>query len=141
MTDLATTDETGYSGPTPLALPVIDGRSNDIFIKTDQHLAKKITTVLPVGPVNTTLNFTQLDNSAPLGDERLLAGDVNNTGTTPATLGDNVVNAVDLSVLLARLDDADATTKSIRSNFNRDPVVNSIDLSLLLKNLDVEGDR
>ena len=87
------------------------------------------------------MNFTQPDNSPSFGPVRLLAGDINNLGNSTTTLGDDVVNSVDLGVMIGNLDQEDTTTKTFRSNLNRDAVVNSVDLSVLIDNLDKEGER
>lgn len=127
-----------YAAPIPLTVPA---GTYDIGIKTHQHLTKVLRGInLAEGPA-TVLNFTQLDNSAPFGAVVLLAGDINGSTTTPALMGDDVVNSVDLSIIINDLDKDDATHRAIRSNLNQDPVVNSVDLSLMLKNLDVEGEE
>ena len=133
MTDVDGT----YSTPVDL---FVDPGTYDIGFKGGQHLTRVLQDVALVTGSN-TLNFTQSDNSAPKGSVVLLAGDVNGAGTSPATLGDDVVNAVDISTLLAVLDDDDPTGNAIRPNLNQDVVVNSVDLSLMISNLDVEGDN
>lgn len=112
----------------------------DIGFKGSQHLTRVLDDVtLASGP--NVLNFSQADNSAPKGSVTLLAGDVNGAGTTPATLGDDVVNSVDISTLLAVVDDDDPSGNALRPNLNQDIVVNSVDLSLMIGNLDAEGDN
>jgi len=112
----------------------------DIGIKTSAHLTKVLDDVVLVDGVN-TLNFSQLDNSAPKGAVVLAAGDVSNAGVDPASLGDDVVNSVDISIVLNVLDDDDLTGNNIRANLNQDVVVNSVDLSLMLSHLDEEGEN
>ena len=119
----------------------VSGGTYDVGIKTQQHLTKILDDIsLPAG-ATTTLNFSDINNLAPKGVEILLAGDINNTGISPATLGDDVVNSVDLSTLLNVIDDDDVTGNVIRANLNQDIVVNSVDISLMIQNLDKEGDR
>lgn len=139
MNNLATTTTSGER-LTTVILDNITAGVYDVTFKGHQHLSKKLNDINLNEAVN-ILNFSQIDNSAPLGTEVLLAGDVNGDGTTPATLGDDTVNSVDLSLLLGRLDVEDPTARAERTNLNQDPVVNSVDLSLLIKNLDAEGDR
>jgi hypothetical protein len=62
-------------------------------------------------------------------------------GTSTSTLGDDVVNSVDLSIILPELDLDDPTGNAIRSNLNQDVVINSVDLSIMLKNLDQNGEQ
>lgn len=112
----------------------------DITIKGHQHLTAKLDNVALVGG-NNVLNFTQLDNSSPKGSEVLIAGDVNGAGTDPATLGDDVVNSVDLTVLIDNLDEDDPTGNGYRANVNQDTVINANDLSLLIGNLDETGEK
>ena len=111
----------------------------DVIIKGHQHLSKKLNDIPLVDGIN-ALNFTTTDNSASFGTEVLSAGDVSNSATDPASFGDNVVNAIDLSILLGNLDDIDADGNSIRANVNQDTEVNAIDMSIFLKNLDQLGD-
>lgn len=138
MPNLATTTVEGIYATT-ISLGLLPVGNYDIGIKTHQHITKILRNV-PLGLGMTVLNFTQLDNSAPYGTVRLLAGDVSGSTSTPALMGDDVVNSIDLSIIINDLDKDDLTTRGIRSNLNQDPVINSVDLSLMLKNLDVEGD-
>jgi len=132
-----TTVEGKYLGQIPLT---VTAGNYDVGVKTHQHLTKVLRGVnLSDGP--NVLNFTQASNTAPFGTVRLLAGDVSGSTSSPATLGDDVVNSVDLSILINDLDRDDATNRGIRANLNQDPVVNSVDLSLMLKNLDVTGEQ
>ncbi|MEM9336641.1 MAG: hypothetical protein AAGA35_02195 [Patescibacteria group bacterium] len=113
----------------------------DIGFKGSQHLTRVLQDV-PIGFGSTTLNFSTTDYaSTTRGSIRLLAGDVNGAGDSAATLGDDVVNSVDLSAILAVLDDSDATGNGIRANLNQDTAVNSVDLSIMLDNLDAQGDN
>lgn len=140
MNSLATTTVTGENTTTPAIFALADDGNYDVFVKTHQHLSRKLGNIfLTEGP--NILNFTTIDNSVgSLGSVRLLAGDINGAGITPETLGDNEINSVDLSIMLNDLDADDSTTRGIRANLNQDIVVNSVDLSLLLKNLDVQGE-
>lgn len=138
MDSLETTDVTGEFA-TPISLMGVSGGPYDISFKSHQHLSAKLNDITLTSSTN-SLNFTQADNSVSLGAFRLLAGDISGAGTSPATLGDNVINSVDLSIMLNLIDAEDPTTRGIRANLNQDPVVNSVDLSLLIKNLDKQGD-
>jgi hypothetical protein len=93
------------------------------------------------GNTTTVLNFTNTTNLATKGSQRLASGDVSGVGTSPSTLGDDVVNSIDLSLLINRLDLDDLTGNVERVNLNQDPVINSVDLSMLLFHLDQEGER
>jgi len=137
---MATTSADGTYA-TPLDLTNIYSGTYDVGIKTAAHLTKILRNAdLKSG--NTVLNFTQTDNSAPKGAIALVAGDINGTGDSPATFGDNVVNSVDLSSLINDLNNnnSDPTGNYIRSNINQDTAVNSVDLSLMISNLDETGD-
>ena len=138
--DLATTTADG-SYTTQIELTGISAGTYDIGIKGHQHITRVLQDV-PIVSGNTALNFSTDDYaSTTRGKEVLLAGDVNGTGNTPTTLGDDVVNSVDISTLLTVLDDTDGTGNAVRSNINQDTVVNSVDLSVMLTNLDTEGDN
>jgi hypothetical protein len=138
--DLATTTVAGDYLTAISFTDIISSSTYDVGFKTTQHLTLKLDDVfLDAG--DNTLNFTQFDNSIFVGPRRLLAGDINNAGISTTTLGDDVVNAVDLSLLLNHLDEDDPTTRGIRSNFNQDQAVNSVDLIILIDNLDKEGER
>ncbi|MBT5016552.1 hypothetical protein HN748_00205 [Candidatus Peregrinibacteria bacterium] len=94
-----------------------------IFAKGRSHLTRKMSNV------NLTTDTTNIDFS--YGDtEYLYAGDVNGT-----IFGDDIVNAIDLSILINDLDSFD-----LRTDLNRDNTVNALDLSILITNLDKEGD-
>lgn len=135
-TGLSTTTDAGTHGL--ISLVGIAPGTYDIGFKGHQHLTYVLQDVEITAGTN-TLNFSQTDNSAPRGAEVLLAGDVSGDGVSAATLGDDVVNSVDISILLDVLDDSDADGNQVRSNLNQDIVVNSVDLSIMLDNLDVEG--
>lgn len=114
----------------------------DVGIKTTQHLRKILQDVTLAAGTTTVLNFTNATNTVgSYGPLRLLGGDISDLGTSTSTLGDDVVNSVDLSILLPELDDADPTGNDFRSNLNQDIVINSVDLSIMLKNLDLNGER
>ncbi len=136
---LARTNVTGKD-LTQVALLNVGVGAYNFYIKGHQSLTRKLSNVsLPSGL--SPLNFTQPDNSPTFGTVRLLAGDINGATTSPAVMGDDVINAVDLGIMLSHLDQADPSTRDLRPNLNQDPVVNSVDMSLLLNNLDKEGDR
>ena len=137
---LATTTTSGaYSAP--IELTDVSSGTYDIGIKGKAHITRVLQDVsLTLG--NTALNFSETDYSLlTKGSVVLLAGDINGSGISPATFGDDVINSVDLSVILTKLDDTDPTGNYIRSNFNQDTAINSVDLSIMLDNLDVEGDN
>lgn len=124
---------------TPIYLGSHTTGDYDLTIKTHQHLTKKLNDIAMVAGTN-TLNFSTLNNAVLKGSEVLLAGDISNAGTSPATLGDDVVNSIDLSLALNVIDDDDPTGNVLRANLNQDVVVNSVDLSMMIKNLDAEGE-
>lgn len=112
----------------------------DVAIKTHQHLTKIISNVALSATTTTELNFTHPTNLIGVfGTGTLVAGDING-GFATSTLGDNVVNSVDLSLLIPDLDADDPTGNVDRANLNQDTVVNSVDLSIMLKNLDLVGE-
>lgn len=113
----------------------------DVYLKGWQHISRKLNDVYLGDMVPAVLNYSQTDNSSPLGSVVLLAGDISGVGNSTTTMGDDVINAVDLGIMIDRLDEDDPTGNVIRANLNQDVVVNSVDMSLLLKNLDAEGDR
>ncbi|MBU0545801.1 hypothetical protein KKA13_00920 [Patescibacteria group bacterium] len=141
MPYLATTTNAGTYLVTTTFNNVDEEGVYDVYLKGWQHLTRKLDNVFLDEYSLNILNYTQEDNSSPTGTVVLLAGDINDLGTTTSTLGDDVINSVDLSLLLSRIDDDDPTTNLVRENLNQDIVVNSVDLSLLLKNLDAEGDN
>jgi hypothetical protein len=137
--DLLATDVEGrYLGD--IVVDSLAAGNYDIGFKGSAHLTKVLRGVALTSG-NFTANFTN-DTISPLkGPLRLVAGDISGNGLTPATLGDDVVNSVDLSMLVSELDYDDPTVHAYRSNLNQDTAVNSVDLSLLLANLDKEGER
>jgi hypothetical protein len=140
QSNLLSTDNAGYATDVVALTGLSDG-SYDIGIKTQQHLTRILRGVSVTSATTTALNFTDPANGSATGSQVLLAGDIDNTATSPATLGDDVVNSVDLSLLINKLDVDDPSGNTLRANLNQDVVVNSVDLSIMLKNLDVEGDR
>lgn len=125
---------------TPIDLTSISPGTYDIGFKGHQHITKKLDNInLTAG--NNVLNFTQADNSAPKGTLELTAGDVNGDGTLPSNLGDDFVNSVDITVLLANFNNDDPTGNAERSNLNQDSIVNSVDLSIILANFNLQGDK
>jgi hypothetical protein len=124
----------------PIDLTGVGNGTYNIFIKGHQSLTLKMSNVTLAAGLN-RLNFTQADNSTATGTVRLLAGDISGSTSSPAVMGDDVINAVDLDILLNRLDEDDFSTRGIRANLNQDVVVNSVDMSLMLDNLDKEGDQ
>jgi len=140
ISSLATTTDAG-TYTTPIALTGIAPGTYDMGFKGAQHITKVLQDVSIVS-ANTPLNFSSTAYaSTTKGAEVLLAGDISGAGTTAATLGDDVVNSVDLSLLLPDLDADDPTGNANRANLNQDIVINSVDLSIMLDNLDKEGDN
>jgi hypothetical protein len=134
------TDNRGKFLTNPITVTGVVAGTYDIYLKGGQHLTRKMNDIAMVNGLN-VLNFTQPDNSTATGTVVLLAGDINGSTTTPATMGDDVVNSVDLNIILGVLDNDDLTGNVIRANLNQDIVVNSVDLSMLIDNLDKEGDQ
>lgn len=110
----------------------------DLSMKTTSHLTSYLDNAyLNYG--ENTLNFTNAANLPSIGTLRLLAGDIDNSGTSPSNLGDDVINSVDISELLSRWGLADPGGNSVRSNLNQDSVVDQLDLDILINNLDKEA--
>lgn len=138
---LQTNNDGTYS--IPIQIQGINPGTYDVGIKTHQHLTKKIDNITLARGSN-ILDFTQPVSSPNYGtvkgSARLLSGDINGIGTNPSNLGDDEVNSVDISVLLADLNKSDPTTRAYRANLNQDTEVNSVDISMLLGNLNLRGD-
>ena len=96
--------------------------SFDVVGKGYSHLSRALTGVTPVNGV-ANLDFT---NS---GADPLLSGDINQS------LGDDEINALDISVLVNAWGQDDS-----RADLNQDHEVNSIDISNLLSNFNETGD-
>lgn len=123
---------------TYFTLPVAEG-TYDVVLKSESHLSRILNNVyLSVG--ENILNFTSESNSSTIGPVVLLAGDINGTGTSMSTMGDDVVNAIDLSILLNDYNKPDPSGSGLRANLNQDSVVNQEDLNILLFNLNKKGD-
>jgi len=139
--EMAALAETLVDGTYLVDIPLtgVPAGTYDVMFKGHQHLSKKLNDIV-LGPGLTMLNFSTLDNAAPKGGEVLLGGDISGDVLTPATMGDDVVNSVDISILLNDLDNNDPTGNAIRANINQDIVVNSVDMSILLDNIDKEGE-
>jgi hypothetical protein len=103
-------------------------------IKTEQHLSKLLSGVYLQNGSN-ILNFTNLVNSVSIGSEKLTPGDINLAGNSAYSLGDDVVNSVDLAILLSKMGQTDPTGNIQRANLNQDGVVDALDLNILLGNL------
>lgn len=132
----STTPDGAYS--TPITFNSVSPGTYDVCFKSNQHLSSKLNDVVLTSGGN-VLNFTQPDNSPTTGTVRLLAGDINRTGNSTTTLGDDVVNSVDLDIMLTSIDVEDPGGNGNRANLTQDSIVNSVDASLLLDNLDKEG--
>ncbi len=115
---VVTTDTAGaYNG---LSLNIVPG-TYDLTVKGYSHLRKKKSNV--VVAADTTIDFTDA------GTTTLLSGDVNGSN------GDNKVNGIDLSLVVAGLNGTD-----VRLDLNRDGRVNGIDLTNAVTNLTLTGD-
>ena len=137
--DLLTSTNSGVSSVYIVPPFTITEGTYDIALKSKAHLSRVLDNVyLQIG--ENLLNFTNEANLPQIGSVRLIAGDINDLATSPDTLGDDVINAVDLSILLHEYGNSDSTGNSIRANLNQDPVVDELDLNILLNNLDKEGD-
>lgn len=137
---LATTTDAGAFA-TQIELTDISPGTYDIGFKGHQYLTKVLQDVV-ITSSNTVLNFSTTDYaSTTRGSEVLLAGDISGSFESASTLGDDVVNSIDLSLLLPDLDESDSTGNGIRANLNQDTVINSVDLSIMLDNLDAEGEN
>lgn len=136
---LLNTDNTGVNY-TPVEVAVIQEGTYDVSLKTKSHL----TTILDnvhLYPGENFLNFTNAANLPTIGSIKLTAGDIDGVGVDPGNLGDDVINAVDLSVLLQKWGTSDPTGNSVRANLNQDNTVDQSDLNILLGNLDKTGDK
>jgi hypothetical protein len=118
-----TVDADGNS--TALLTASVGAGQYDVRVKTSQHLTQKTS--------NITLNsgVNNLDLTSGL-TQFLRAGDVNGSGNT---LGDDAVNALDISKEIQVLGQPDA-----QYDLNRDGQVNALDIGILLKNLGQTGD-
>lgn len=114
--------------------------SYDVGFKSNAHLTKILRNA-PLSKDVFVANFTNDFISSEKGPLRLIAGDINGNGLSVDTLGDDVINSIDLSIMISELDYEEGGSDFFRSNLNRDSEVNSVDLSLLLSNLDKEGEE
>jgi hypothetical protein len=121
-TNALSLDSNGNS-TSQVSAPISAGQY-DISIKTSQHLSER------TNNVTLTNNSNMIDLSNSLTNF-LRAGDVNNTGG----LGDDTVNALDISREINQLGSGDGQT-----DLNRDSKVNALDIGILLKNLGQHGD-
>ncbi len=106
-----------YSGVTLQLTP----GTYDVVAKGYSHLRRKKGSVALGG--NVTIDFTDG------GTNKLMSGDVNSTD------GDNKVNGIDLSIIVAGL-----LSTTERLDVNRDGLVNGIDLTNSVTNLNITGD-
>ncbi|MBN2096733.1 hypothetical protein JW752_05075 [Candidatus Peregrinibacteria bacterium] len=111
----------------------------DAVFKSKAHLSRVLDNVyLQLG--ENYLNFTNITNSPAVGSRTLVAGDISGAATMPGTMGDDVINSVDLSILLQQYGTPDPSGNNLRANLNQDSTVDSTDLNILLGNLDKVGD-
>lgn len=109
------------------------------LIKTEAHLSLMVPNI-EIHNGSNQINFTNIGNLPEIGSLRLKAGDVNGVATEFSSLGDDVVNSVDISILLKDYNRIDTTGNSIRSNLNQDQQVDLEDLQIMIDNLDQEGE-
>jgi len=134
---LLSTNNQGIGYPY-LTLSGITANTYDITFKSYQHLTSMLDNVyLRTG--ENFLNFTNPANLPQIGSQVLTAGDIDNSGTSPSTLGDDAINSVDLSVMLQNMGSSDSSGNNVRANLNQDTVVDEADLNILLNNLDKEA--
>ncbi len=133
---------TGDDGTASLSLAVsgIGQGIYDASFKSKAHLTKILNNAFLIFG-NNSLNFTNTENVPSIGSVRLISGDIDGFGNTPESLGDDVINSIDLSVLLNQFGNSDPSGNSIRANLNQDGTVDQTDLNILLGNLDLEGDK
>jgi hypothetical protein len=114
---------TGDAGETVgnLTLTGLQDGVYDIIFKDDSHLARLISNVIMSSGVR--LDFTEA------GLFPLYAGDIN------LTMGDNKVNALDMSVLVNNWGSSER-----RSDLNQDTEVNALDAGTVLDNFNLVGD-
>jgi len=115
----------------PIELINVSPGTYDIRIKTPTHVAKSLKGI-SLNEGGNNIDFT-------IGSDTLKAGDINNLGFDPSTIGDNLINSIDLSILLHELGKIDFPNEN-RSNLNQDGKVDASDLNILLDNLDLHGD-
>ncbi len=138
--DTSSTLRTSEDGTylTPIDLSAITPGNYDVYVKTSQHLRKKLSNIAFTSG-ETTLNFTQSNNSSTYGTGRIIGGDVN-PSPTPGVFGDNTVNANDISIVIGSLNVNDATGNAYRGNINQDTTVNANDISIVVQHLNETGD-
>jgi hypothetical protein len=134
---LLSTNNAGISYPYVTVSGISIG-TYDITIKTPSHLTQMLDNVYLQAGEN-LINFTNPANLPAIGSQVMTAGDINGFGVSPTTLGDDVINSVDLSIMLQDLGTSDPSGNNIRSNLNQDNIVDQSDLNILLNNLDKEA--
>jgi cysteine-rich repeat protein len=134
---LLSTNNTGIGFPY-VTLGGVSAGTYDITIKTPSHLTQMLDNVYLQAGEN-LINFTNPANLVQIGSQVMIAGDINGFGVSPTTLGDDVINSVDISIVLQNLGVSDSSGNNIRANLNQDTVVDEGDLNILLNNLDKES--
>ncbi|MBP9765983.1 MAG: hypothetical protein KBD12_01995 [Candidatus Pacebacteria bacterium] len=110
----------------------------DIYVKGFQTLTKKYSNVNIVNGEN-ILNFTQTDPSnLTKGSINLTVGDIDGAGTSTASLGDDLVNSLDVTLVLGQNSN---TGTFLRTDINQDTLVNSLDTTAVLLNINKVGDN
>ena len=110
----------------------------DVYVKGHQTLTKKYSNVNILNGEN-IFNFTQSDISNPVkGSIRLLVGDITGAGNSVATLGDDLINASDIGLVLGTFG---ANGGSIRPDLDHNTQVNASDIGIILKNFSMSGDQ
>ncbi len=138
QSSLVDLDNLGVNSSTTQLFSLDEG-NYDISLKAKSHLTLILDNV-HLYPGGNLLNFTNEISSPTIGSVVLLAGDIDGLGTSPSSLGDDVINAVDLSILLSAIGISDPLGSN-RANLNQDTTVDQLDLNILLGNLDKEGQK
>jgi len=136
---ILTTSTSGVSAVYIVPPVSLTAGNYDAVFKSKAHLSRLLDNVyLQLG--ENYLNFTNTTNLPTIGSRTLVAGDISGAANSPGTMGDDVINSVDLSILLQKFGTADPSGNTVRANLNQDGTVDSTDLNILLGNLDEEGD-
>lgn len=110
----------------------------DVYVKGFQTLTKKYSNVNITSGDN-VLNFTQTNvASTTKGSIQLIVGDVNGAGTSTNTLGDDLVNSIDATLVLGENGN---TGSFLRTDINHDTLVNSLDVTSVSLNMNKSGDN
>jgi hypothetical protein len=109
-----------------------------VYVKGNQTLTKKFSNVNIISGEN-ILNFTQNDiSNGTYGSIRLTVGDITGAGDSVATLGDDLINASDIGVILGNFG---TTGNAVRPDLDHNTQVNASDIGIILKNFGMSGDQ